>query len=100
MLEAGSQSFEITLSLERMYFDECAPSCYQENAVCPETTQSQRYHQFGPERRVYEYLAQSSSTRQRGVTSSHGDALYGRLLPVDGRRKHVPGAVTVSKALT
>jgi hypothetical protein len=35
--------------------------------------------------------------RSPGVTSSRGDAPCGRFLPVDGRRKHAPGTVTVSK---
>jgi hypothetical protein len=33
------------------------------------------------------------------VTSSRGDALNCRLLPVDGRGEHVPGAVAVSKKI-
>jgi hypothetical protein len=72
MPEAASQSFGIMLSLDRMHFDEYAPSSipdvrYQEKVLCPESTQCQRHHQFGPVPRVYKYLAQSSSTRQPGV---------------------------------
>jgi len=55
------------------------------------------HSQFDPVPGVYKHLAQSSSTRPFGVMSSNGDALCSRLLPVDGGRKHVPSAVTVSK---